>query len=146
MFALERQKRILELLAQDGAVLVSGYVQSRDDEDIKFIVASVEELQKNGEYSPNNRKSNREVQDVKAEQSFGAPQKTKKLYLRVPDLICEAFAKAKNLVEIFEGSVEVIFYDNSTKQYKSSGLGFEATEYTLKELKNILGNENVVLK
>ena len=133
-------------IKEDGAVLVGGYVQSRDDEDIKFIVASVEELQKNGEYRPNNRKSNREVQDVKAEQSFGAPKKTKKLYLRVPDLICEAFAKAKNLVEIFEGSVEVIFYDNSTKQYKSSGLGFEATEYTLKELKNILGNENVVLK
>ena len=133
-------------IKEDGAVLVGGYVQARDDEDIKFIVASVEELQKNGEYRPNNRKSNREVQDVKAEQSFGAPQKTKKLYLRVPDLICEAFAKAKNLVEIFEGSVEVIFYDNSTKQYKSSGLGFEATEYTLKELKNILGNENVVLK
>ena len=59
---------------------------------------------------------------------------------------CNEFAKAKNTVEIFEGAVEVIFYDSSTKEYRSSGLSFDATEYTLKQLKIILGDENVVLK
>jgi hypothetical protein len=69
-----------------------------------------------------------------------------KLYLRVDSLDCDAFHKAKNLVEIFEGSVAVIFYDTSSKQYHPSGLGFDATDYTVKQLKALLGEENVVLK
>ena len=134
-------------LKEDGAALVSGYVQARDDEDVKFIVSNVEALQRNGEYRSDAKKVSREVpQNAKTEQSFGAPFKTKKLYLRVPDLDCDEFVKAKNLVEIFEGAIEVIFYDSSTKQYRASGLSFDATDYTLKQLKLVLGNENVVLK
>lgn len=134
-------------LKEECAVVVGGYIQARDDEDIKFIVANVEALQKNGEYRHDVKKISREMPQEKAQiQSFGAPTVAKKLYLRVPNLTCTEFVKAKNLVEIFEGSVEVIFYDAETKQYRSSGLGFDATEYTIKQIKNILGNENVVLK
>lgn len=139
--------QIFYKIKEDSAVLVSGYVQTREDDDVKFIVSNVDALQRNGEYHPASKKVSREVpQNTKTEQSFGAPQKMKKLYLRVPDLSCDEFVKAKNLVEIFEGATEVVFYDNSTKQYRASGLSFDATDYTLKQLKLVLGNENVVLK
>ncbi|MBO5716075.1 MAG: DNA polymerase III subunit alpha [Clostridia bacterium] len=134
-------------IREDIAVLVGGYVQAREDEDVKFIVSSVEPLQKNGEYQPTKTNVKREEPRPSAEaQSFGASVKAKKLYLRVPNLTSNEFVKAKNLVEIFEGTVEVIFYDSSTKEYRPSGLSFDATEYTIKQIKNILGDENVVIK
>lgn len=137
--------RIRDSLARDTAVAVTGNVQARDDEDIKFIVGSVEILKKNGEYrahiTPNKSES------AKEERAFGgANKRPTKIYLRVEDLQCEGYKKAKNLVEIFEGEVAVVFYDNSTKQYHASGLSFDATEYTVSQLSELLGAENVVLK
>ena len=58
----------------------------------------------------------------------------------------DEFLKAKNLVEIFEGTIPVIFYNSSTKEYCPSGLAFDATDYTINQLKSLLGDENVVLK
>ena len=137
--------RIRDSLARDTAVAVTGNVQARDDEDIKFIVGSVEILKKNGEYrahiTPN------KAETTKEERAFGvANKRPTKIYLRVEDLQCEGYKKAKNLVEIFEGEVAVVFYDNSTKQYHASGLSFDATEYTVSQLSELLGAENVVLK
>ena len=112
------------------------------------IVSSVEPLQKNGEYRPSGDKIT--VNTTKHEeqkQSFGSNlQRATKLYLRVSNLSCDEFVKAKNLVEIFEGATEVIFFDSSAKQYKASGLEFDVTDYTIKQLKTVLGDENVVLK
>ena len=141
--------QISYLLKEDEALLLSGHLQVRDDEDIKFIVSKVERLLRNGEYQ-RKTKVNSSVSDVKDSprvQTFGqAPKKSTKIYLRVPSLECDEFIKAKNLVEIFEGEVAVIFYDNSNKQYHPAGLGFDATDYTLAQLKSILGEANVVLK
>ena len=135
-------------IKEDIAVAVGGYVQAREDEDIKFIVSTVEPLQKNGEYQPKvDKKMENSSQYEEKKQTFGGEtQRATKLYLRVPNLTCDEFLKAKNLVEIFEGATEVIFFDSSNKQYKSSRLGFDATDYTLKQLKNLLGDENVVGK
>ena len=70
-----------------------------------------------------------------------------KIYLRVNDMECTTFKKAKNLVDIFnEGSVRVIFYDMSTKKYSEYSERVYFTEYVISELKNILGNDNVVTK
>jgi hypothetical protein len=70
-----------------------------------------------------------------------------KIYLRVPDMACEVFLKAKNMVDIFnEGSVRVIFYDMSTKKYSEYSERIYCTEYVVSQLKGILGDENVVAK
>ena len=69
-----------------------------------------------------------------------------KLYLRVPTMDCEQYRKAKNLVEIFEGTVRVIFYDTSTAQYVQSNLTVDASSFVLDELSSVLGKENVVAK
>ena len=135
-------------IREDVALCVSGHLQARDDESLKLIVSSVTELQKNGEYrkrtdAPRENKA----QNKESERAFGGQKNAeRKLYLRIPTLECDEFVRAKNLVEIFEGAIPVIFYDTSQKQYKPSGLGFDATEYTLEQLKKLLGDENVVLK
>ena len=139
--------QVARFIIEDAALIVNGTLQFREDEDVKFIVSSIKPLQKNGEYvrSEENKVAQPQKQDEK-KHVFGGVQKAKKLYLRVPNLTCEQFVKSKNIVEIFEGETEVIFFDSSSKQYKSSGLGFDATDYTTKQLKILLGDENVVLK
>lgn len=140
--------RVSPFIQQDGALAVSGMLQIRDETSPRFIVSSIVRLEKNGEYCRKDSSAKAANTDISEnKQSFGGvPKNADKLYLRVPSLQSDEFVRAKNLVEIFEGSVSVIFYDTETKQYHPSGLGFDATEYTLKQLSELLGNENVVLK
>ena len=58
-----------------------------------------------------------------------------------------SFKKAKNIVDIFnEGSVRVIFYNGESKKYSEYSERLFYTEYAIKELKKLLGDENVVAK
>ncbi len=81
-----------------------------------------------------------------------APQNLKapsKVYLRVTSLTSAEAKKAINLIEIFDGGVPVIFYETDTKAYlpiEAIPLGLDATPFVIKELKKILGEENVVAK
>ena len=135
------------LISEDAALLVRGQLQMRDDESVKLIVSAVDVLRKNGEYRPKRGGADSSPTPKEQHVSFGGSRTApKKLYLRVGSLECEEFVKAKNLVEIFEGEVSVVFFDSSSRQYHSSGLGFDATEYTLAQLRLLLGDANVVLK
>jgi DNA polymerase III alpha subunit len=70
-----------------------------------------------------------------------------KIYLRVPDMSGEVFKKAKNMVDIFnEGTITVIFYDSSTAKYSEYSERMYYSEYAIKELKGIIGEDNVVTK
>ena len=70
-----------------------------------------------------------------------------KIYLRVPNMECEKFKYAKNLVDIFnEGTLTVIFYDSSTKKYNEYSEKMFNSEYAISELKKVLGEENCILK
>ena len=69
-----------------------------------------------------------------------------KVYIRVPDFNCELFKKARNIVEIFEGGIRVIFYDASNSRAVSFPQGIDATPYVITELVKLLGQENVVPK
>ena len=73
-------------------------------------------------------------------------QRPTKVYLRLPNMSGEIYRKAFNLVSIFDGDVSVILYDTSSKKYLSTGVGISATPYVISQLRNILGEENVVLK
>ena len=75
------------------------------------------------------------------------PPTPSKVYLRVPDMSCELFLKAKNMVDIFnEGSLRVIFYDMSTKKYSEYIERLYYSSYVISQLKIILKDENVVTK
>lgn len=86
-----------------------------------------------------------------AQKAAPVPQKQAttptKIYLRVPDMECEKFKYAKNLVDIFnEGSLTVIFYDSSTKKYSEYSQKMYCSDYVISELKKVLGEENCILK
>ena len=59
---------------------------------------------------------------------------------------CKEYLKAKNLVDIFEGSTKVIFYDSSTSKYLDYSVGLSVSQYVISELCDILGKDNVVVK
>jgi len=56
------------------------------------------------------------------------------------------FRRAKAVCEIFTGAVPVIYYFSDTKEYKPSGLFLNPTDYILGELRELLGEENVVIR
>lgn len=153
--------QISHLLSDETPLCIDGTLSERDDEeeDKKIIVLTAKKLIRNGVYSAadvggeRNRSFDR-ADKYHMKNTFGATSKgneagrpsSGKIYLRVPNMQCREFLFAKNLVEIFEGNLTVVFYGSSEKKYFSSGLSFDATDYTVCELKKILGDENVVIK
>ena len=71
---------------------------------------------------------------------------TKKLFLRIPTIECEISKKTQNLLEIFEGVSEVMFFASDTKKYSRFSGKVEVSNFLLNELKSLLGEENVVFK
>ncbi len=140
------------LFRVDNAVYISGSLTLKDDEAPRLIISAVKELVENSEYdmiSVSEKKDGeaRPTTDtrnvVKASATIGDPHR---LFLRVHDMECESYRKALNLVTIFDGRTAVIFYDSSQKKYISTNMGADVSEYLLKELSGILGDDNVVLK
>ncbi len=72
--------------------------------------------------------------------------KTRRLYLRLPDFDGIAYRKALNLIEIFEGSVPVVFYDEKAKRYCAYHGGVALSEFLMGEFVRLLGAENVILR
>ena len=132
------------VLREDCVVRVEGNLSVREEEKPKILVSRFEEL-----YDNETMKNRPQVVSCAKQNSPSSsvlPQNAKILYLRVPDLACRAFLRAKNLLEIFEGALPVSVFDASTKTYHKQTLGFDCTPYTVGELQKILGAENVVLR
>lgn len=139
--------RIKSALERDAAVVVKGELQTRDDDSPRLIAMTAERLKRNGEFiPPEGRETKPRIKPQINGKFGGVSESAGRLYLRVPSMTSREAIKAKNLVEIFEGSTPVIFYDSENKKYLPSGLSFDVTEYTTTQLKNLLGTENVVVK
>lgn len=67
-----------------------------------------------------------------------------KLYLKLPTQECPECRKTKAIIKMFPGGSEVVLYFADTKQRMGSRCML--AENMLTELKNLLGNENVVVK
>ncbi|MBE6549285.1 MAG: DNA polymerase III subunit alpha [Ruminococcaceae bacterium] len=137
----------------DAPLYIEGDLSVREDEDTKILVTDIRELLDNKMFKEANNEKERPVsaQSANTEQMMGSPEQArlvnvKKVYIRVPDFNCEQFKKARNIVEIFEGTVRVIFYDSSRSQAVNFPQGIDATPYVISELVRLLGQENVVPK
>ena len=109
--------------------------------------ARFEAIESNKEKSIDSAKAR--VEEKQSESHFShTPRKEipSKVFLRVPDVQCILYQKTRNLVDIFEGTVPVIFYDSSREIYQPYEHGVDATDFVLKELISILGKDNVVPK
>ena len=69
------------------------------------------------------------------------------LYLRVPDMESGLFRRVWNLIGIFDGVVPIVFYDSKRKKYERvHGVCVDASSFVLRELSELLGEENVILR
>jgi hypothetical protein len=101
-----------------------------------------------GESYPRKREErNAPVEARPTTQTTPIPQKPQTLYLKVENMTGDAFRRVCSILEIFEGTLPVIFFDGSTKKYiKANGLSTDIQPTMLKLLKMILGDSAVVLK
>ncbi len=150
---------VSHLLRMDSALFVQGTVSLKEDEEPKILVNVIDELIENSRFEKSRQEiSEREL--VKKEAAIAgkktnAPQEARtkiqktnfsKIYLRVDNMTCHQYLKAKNIVDIFEGNTQVIFYNREVGQYIAYIGRLAATDYIVNELKEILGDDNVVLK
>ena len=138
-------------LRVDAAVYIEGTLSVRDDEDTKILLNFMDELTDNGRYVKKGNVTRTLRQEISQKTNEQTAQKKtsptyKKLYLRVPDIRCREYLKAKNIVDIFDGTVKVIFYSRETSSYSDYTSGISLSEYVLGELRQLLGEENVVVK
>ena len=134
------------LLRQDSGVFVTGSISLREDELPKVLVGGIEALIENDRYVPTPSGSERAGEKPRERKEAPAPTAPKRLFLRVPDMESEPYRKAENLVLIFDGDIPVSFYDASKKEYLHTELGVAPSRGLLRELKTLLGDENVILK
>lgn len=141
----------------DAPVYVEGTVSLREDEDPKILVNVVDELIENEKYKAvmseqkkrqqNAAPTTKPVPPREAQsQKTSTPSNISRIYLRVPDFQCKQYLKAKNIVDIFDGNVKVVFYNSLTAKYTDYTQGLAVSAYVLSELEDILGKENVVPK
>lgn len=128
------------MLTQGNIIGAYGEISSKGvDNDVKLILQKLTVLRPNDEYT-----EPRQSEELPTKETN---KKEKTLYLKVDKKGSELFNKAMNLVEIFEGRAKVIFYDSEQKQYIAvNGRGVELSEKTLSFFKELLGNENAVVK
>ncbi len=134
------------VIKEDSALIVEGNISLREDEDPKILVSKITELIEDDVYE-DKKIANKisESNEAVKKQTVALPKTVTKLYLRVSDLNSKEYFKAKNLADIFEGEVLVVFYDTSTKTYHNYK-GIQLTQYLYNELITLLGGENVVPK
>ena len=151
-------QRFAHQLRVDAALYIKGNLSVRDgdEEAPKILVSELIELVDNGHFQEqklavSTTPSISEGQGTKqigghTPQTHHNAYPPKKVYLRVPDQQGSLYQKAKNLIDIFDGRTQVIFYDRSTASYQPYPVGAELTPFVLQELTNLLGADNVVPK
>ena len=144
-------RKYAQSIRLEAPIFIKGVVSLRDDENetAKIIVNEITELVENSSFDP---KTMGVPSNVAPSQTASVKKDTvdvkncKKIFLRVPDMSGAIYNKAKNTVDIFDGNVQVVFYDRTTSEYKVYRSGVALTEFVVKELIKILGNENVVMR
>lgn len=162
LFFHEIMQRYLPILREDNALGVTGTLSLREDESPKLIVSAVQLLPEDDPRSnppdPESRMAAEAVAEAvaKAEteakaKAKAAPQKSggiPVLYLRLPTVdernpLCR---RVNAVLSIFEGPVRAVLYSEETKTYTPSPLSAAPTPFVLGELRELLGEANVILR
>ncbi len=123
-----------ELFTVDTPLIIRGRVSQKEDEYPKIIAESAERI------TANPSKTAQSAQSV-------PKNKEPTLYLRVESVDAPSFKRTVAIIDIFDGACKVVFYDKSTDKYiRMNGRGVTTSDFVIKELVEILGSENVVLR
>ena len=139
-------------LAEGAVVLIRGRVSMREEEDAKLIAEAVWSPEEE-EPAPA-RPAPRRTSPPQAEDRPAAPSKNHGIYLRLEGQGDPAMPSVKNLLEIFAPDnaqytpERVFFYFRETQKYHLAGreLWVLWNPVLERELKKLLGEENVVFK
>ncbi|MBQ2734199.1 MAG: DNA polymerase III subunit alpha, partial [Clostridia bacterium] len=142
------------LIRLDSALLVSGTISLREEEPPKILVNRLEPLVENSRFRPENVKKNEtekaSPKNFEGEVKGTAPAVTlssaRRLFLRVPDDKNVRYLKALNLAELFDGAFPVYFFFADEKRYDVVPHGVAMSDYVLRAFRELLGDENVILK
>ncbi len=142
------------LLTYDSVIAVSGNVSVREDEDVKILVdriiglvsdSQTEELQHAETLSPMKYEQKQSTASPTAAKTE-PKQEIRKIYIRIPSTSSSAYKRAHALCGIFEGYTPVSFYSEDTGKYLKPPMMIEPKPFVLNELREIVGDENLVLR
>ena len=119
-------------LRENEPVVITGRLSFREDKDAQIVINRARPMT---DFSQRNAPA--PVQQPEALQSG-------KLYLQLPTEDTPLFGKVKAILNMFPGDNEVVVYFADTKRRR--GTRAMLRENMLTELKNVLGNGNVVVK
>ena len=105
-------------------------------------------------YVPYNGSVNSVTSSASGSNAHESPQRVtdkkapSKIYIRVPSFTSKEYKRSLARAEIFAegGYCEVVFYDESTKEYKKCSIKMCISDFIVSELINICGNGNVIVK
>ena len=127
------------LISEGNIVVISGRVDLREDEPTKLVCEHIstpdkDVLTENSENTQNDGNVNK--------------KKRSGLFLRFPSEDCDERVQAEKLLAIFDGRTPLYYYFIDTKKYRQ--MPFERfvdiNEPLINELKNVLGDGNVVVQ
>lgn len=116
-------------IRENSAVVVTGRLSLRDDKDPQILINRV-----------------RPISDYASErpQEAPRPQMPQTLYLRLPGEQGKLYPKIKAILNMFPGTRKTVLFFEDTRARRGTTCDFR--ENMLRELKNVLGDGNVVLK
>ena len=117
-------------LREGSAVVITGRLSLRDDKEPQIVINRARPISDYAEQIP----------DVPRQSA----QKTETLYLRLPSEEGKLYPRIRAIVNMFPGDSPVVLYFSDTRRRR--GTRAVLMENMLEELRNVLGNENVVLK
>ena len=120
-------------IRENSAVVVTGRLSLRDDKEPQIVINRVRPI---SDYSDKELPEEPIVQD--------RTPRNGTLYLRLPSEDGKLFAKIRAILNMFPGDSSVVVYFADTKQRR--GTRCVIMDSMLQELKNVLGEANVVLK
>ena len=124
-------------LRENEAVIITGRLSIRDDKDPQIVINRARPISDFAQ-QPQTPEPQPQVAAAKPQVLSG------KLYLKLPSENAPELRKVKAILNMFPGSNEVVLYFADTKVRR--GTRCALAENMLRELQNLLGNENVVVK
>ncbi|MCD8003738.1 MAG: DNA polymerase III subunit alpha [Clostridia bacterium] len=137
-----------DALSSDDPLVTSGIIgRDRFREEASFICHSASLLKK-GADKTSDEAGAKHMGEPSIAASTAAAREATKLYIRLDRIGSPIYKRVRGLIEIFSGTLPVFIYDEESKSYtrfESCGANGKSARL-IAELKELLGEENVVLK
>ena len=129
----------------EAPLCVEGTFSLREDEGAKVIVNKITELIENKQFEESGAKKS-PSETPRSNEAINIDSGASKVFLRVKDMECLEYRRAKQIVDRSKGTLKVVFYDSASSKYMAYSQGFLPERNAVEELVRILGKDNVVFK